>query len=225
MVPLKPIVILGAGGHAVSVAEAATACGFEVLALVGEVSTDCEIGELTRVSVISELQLRQGIALALGVGNPALRHRLMSEIGGIGLNSWPPIVHPSASIAGSATLSSASVVLQGSVVGAQAQVGVGSLINSNATLEHHGVMHDFSSLEPGVVTGGAVQVGKFAIVGMGSTVARGISIGEGAVVGAASLVLHDVPSFVTAFGSPARISGPSGLRIRPTDHLPESRDR
>ena len=33
-------------------------------------------------------------------------------------------------------------------------------MNTRASLDHHGVMEDFSSLAPGVVTGGNVRVGE-----------------------------------------------------------------
>ena len=50
-----------------------------------------------------------------------------------------------------------------------------------------------------------VTVGNDAWVGANACVLRGITIGEGAVIGAGSVVTHDVPPFTIVAGSPARV--------------------
>jgi acetyltransferase-like isoleucine patch superfamily enzyme len=50
-----------------------------------------------------------------------------------------------------------------------------------------------------------VRIGKNAWIGRDSYVLKGVTIGEGAVVGVASVVTSDVPSFAVAFGNPARV--------------------
>lgn len=44
-------------------------------------------------------------------------------------------------------------------------------------------------------------------VGSGSTILSGVRIGKLAMIGAGSLVTHDVPPYKMAFGNPARIHG------------------
>jgi acetyltransferase-like isoleucine patch superfamily enzyme len=48
---------------------------------------------------------------------------------------------------------------------------------------------------------------RFAVVGARSTISSAVEIGEGAVVGAASLVRHDVPAGTVVVGVPARVAG------------------
>ena len=50
---------------------------------------------------------------------------------------------------------------------------------------------------------------RFAVIGAASTVFPGVEIGQGAVVGAMSLVRHDVPPNTVAVGVPAAIVGSS----------------
>ena len=52
--------------------------------------------------------------------------------------------------------------------------------------------------------GGAV-VRRLARIGANSTVLPGVEIGEGALVGAGSVVVHDVPAGAVVAGSPARV--------------------
>ncbi|MGH3695198.1 MAG: hypothetical protein ACRDRX_14630 [Pseudonocardiaceae bacterium] len=46
-----------------------------------------------------------------------------------------------------------------------------------------------------------------AKVGSGSTVLAGVRIGEHALIGAGSLVTHDIPAGALAYGHPARVHG------------------
>lgn len=42
-------------------------------------------------------------------------------------------------------------------------------------------------------------------IGMGSIIMPGVEIGEGAIIGARSVVTHDIPAWTIAVGSPAKI--------------------
>jgi len=47
-------------------------------------------------------------------------------------------------------------------------------------------------------------IGKDVAIGTNSTIMAGVTIGDGAMIGAGSVVTHDVPSGVTVCGVPAR---------------------
>lgn len=49
------------------------------------------------------------------------------------------------------------------------------------------------------------RIGDNCYIGPQSVIAKGVTIGDGAVIGAMSLVLHDIPPGATAFGTPARV--------------------
>jgi UDP-2-acetamido-3-amino-2,3-dideoxy-glucuronate N-acetyltransferase len=51
----------------------------------------------------------------------------------------------------------------------------------------------------------ATMVRKGASIGSGSTILAGITIGENAMIGAGSVVTHDVPSNTIVVGNPARV--------------------
>jgi acetyltransferase-like isoleucine patch superfamily enzyme len=90
-------------------------------------------------------------------------------------------------------------------VGAGCTLGPGSLINTQASLDHDSNLGAFASLAPGAVTGGRVQVGERSFIGLGAQLVHGITIGADTVVGAGSLVLKDLPAGVVGYGSPARV--------------------
>jgi len=50
-----------------------------------------------------------------------------------------------------------------------------------------------------------VRICRGAWIGTGSFILKGVTVGEGAIVGANSVVTHDVPPHAVAVGSPARV--------------------
>jgi len=52
-----------------------------------------------------------------------------------------------------------------------------------------------------------VEIGDDAWLGFNASVMKGVRIGRGAVIGACSVVVHDVPDFAVAVGNPARVVG------------------
>lgn len=68
------------------------------------------------------------------------------------------------------------------------------------------------------VSGGAepvlyapTQIGSRCYIGPGTIIAKGVTIGDGCIIGANSLVLHDIPAGSKAFGTPCRVVGLAGL--------------
>jgi acetyltransferase-like isoleucine patch superfamily enzyme len=68
-------------------------------------------------------------------------------------------------------------------------------------------MGDFSSLAPGVTTGGDCRIGSYSAVSIGAVLRHGITIGEHCVVGGGSFVLKNVDSFSVVYGAPAKKIG------------------
>lgn len=55
------------------------------------------------------------------------------------------------------------------------------------------------------ITAYPIHIGDDAWIGNGAIILKGVSIGEGAIVGAMSVVTHDVPAKCIVAGNPARI--------------------
>jgi acetyltransferase EpsM len=114
-------------------------------------------------------------------------------------------VDPQVVLLRGAALGSGSVVFPRAVVGADARIGQGAIISIGAVLSHDSRVGDFSHLTPGVTLGGGARVGNSSFLGINAVVLPGVEIADHVVVGANALVNHDLPSGVTAVGSPARI--------------------
>lgn len=140
---------------------------------------------------------------ALGMGNNEARlwwcEKLLKE--GFQL---PPIIHPKAWVSPSATLAEGVFVGAGAVIQAGAKIGKAALINSNATVEHHGDIGAGAHIGPGAVLAGLAKVGEKSMIGAGAVVRDRIEIGKNATVGAGAAVVQNVPDGITVAGVPAK---------------------
>lgn len=57
----------------------------------------------------------------------------------------------------------------------------------------------------GLEFGRPIRIGRNVWIGGGAIILPGVSIGDDALIGAGSVVTHDVPAGATAFGNPARV--------------------
>ena len=80
-------------------------------------------------------------------------------------------------------------------------IGDGAQIAANVQL----ISNNPDPYDLSVLTCKPVQIGKAAWIGAGATILPGVRVGDHAVVGAASVVTHDVPDYAVAVGNPARV--------------------
>lgn len=203
------MVIIGAGGHAVSVFEAVSALGLKVSYFVSEENPGGTLLGIPVNEALDASHARDGGLVVLAIGDNYTRAHVWERVSQtFSSEQLPAIVHPSAVIAASARIAPGSVILQGSTLGAMSQVAEGGLVNTRASLDHESILGKFSSLAPGVTTGGRVTIGDGSAISLGTCVKQGVSIGDNTVVGASSYVNADLPPRVLAYGVPARVIRP-----------------
>jgi sugar O-acyltransferase (sialic acid O-acetyltransferase NeuD family) len=198
--------IVGAGGHAVSIASTARSAGWQVAFMVDPLRVGTYLANCPVVASVPAHFLSSGGRLVVAIGDNYVRSTVARElIETYGLGAFTPVIDPTAACADSAVIGAGAFVGRGSVVGASARVGAFSIVNSGAVLEHESVMDDYSSLGPGVTVGGCVRLGTMSAVGIGTTVRHSVCIGAHTVIGAHSYVHADVEDLVVAWGVPAKV--------------------
>jgi len=182
---MKTLLILGAGGHGKSVAEAALLRGeWESVVFLDDAwpqvtdALGCKI--VGRVADIGEVAASCQGAIA-AVGNNVVREQWINliEQSGIELVS---VVHPKAWISPAASLGVGSAVMAGAVVGTVSQVGKGAIINANATVDHDVQMGDLSHIGVGVQLAGGVKIGARAWLQAGACCGYNVQVAEGELV-------------------------------------------
>ncbi len=220
----RKAVLIGGGGHALVVAEAAEALGRVVVGFVDD-DPEAVLGRRQgrrRLGGLDEwakcVEAAGGAAAVAGaitiaLGGIELRRRVIDGIT-VGhpavLEQAATIVAPGARVYGSARLGAGTFVGPNAVVHSGATVGVHVIVNTGAIVEHECRIGANAHIGPGAVLGGNVEVGTDTLVGLGSRVLPGIRIGRGCTIGAGAVVVRDVPDGATVVGVPARehVRGP-----------------
>lgn len=201
------LVVIGAGGHAKVVIEAALASDPSRQIVIVDDGPDARNRTILGFQVSGDRTWLEtnlpSSPVALGIGENSARLAVFEwlEAGG-----WPleTIVHPSAVIGATAAIGDGSFLAAGSIVIADTRVGRAVIVNTSASVDHDCEIGDAAHIGPGAHLCGAVRVGARTLIGVGSAVCPGVSIGSDVIVGAGSSVVCDLADGGRFAGSPAR---------------------
>ncbi len=104
------------------------------------------------------------------------------------------------------------------IIGKNVRLGLGGTIIGPVTMEDYsftgqnclisGLIHNYENPSETIIGQGVsaapVIIGRDTYLGANVVVVAGVTIGEHCVVGAGSIVTHDIPSYTVSVGSPAR---------------------
>lgn len=215
----RKLVIWGAGGHALVVADIIRLQDeYEIVGLLDDVNLERHGTEFFGTPILggreqlSNLQ-RMGVQhLLLGFGDCDVRLRLSALIraGGFELAT---AIHPGAIVARDVPIGPGTVIVAGTVINPGVRIGENVIINTCASVDHECIVEDGAHIAPGVHLGGRARVGQAAWIGIGATVKDRVIIGKYSLIGAGAVVLDDIPDGVVACGVPAKVI----LEVAPND--------
>jgi UDP-perosamine 4-acetyltransferase len=212
----RRVLLIGAGGHARVCLEALRDMGD--LEVIGAVSADGTgvaglgvpvLGMESEVTNITQSQLN--ITLCVAIGDNATRRAVTKRLTESG-QSITQAISRFAMISSTAFCGDGVQLLPGAVVNAATELGAGTIVNTNASIDHDCHVGEFVHVAPGAAIGGGVTIGDLAFIGLGARVLPGLTISAGAIVGAGAVVIADVPPGATVVGVPARILGSPDVR-------------
>lgn len=210
--PTRPLFILGGGGHALVVAEAALLSRAFHLAGCFDDASEPTLRRKLGVHPVAPLAhaaafLREHDgAWILGLGDLRARRLLLGDLiadTGVWLRA-AAVVHPAAVISPSAAIGPGAFVGPGAIVHSFAVVSPHAIANSGSIIEHECILGENAHAGPGSSLCGRAWAGPDALVGAGARVLPGVRIGKGATLGAGAVAAKDVPAGGLAVGVPAR---------------------
>lgn len=182
---MRRLVVVGAGGHGRSVAEAVLASGeFELVGFLDdaypELSQVWGFPVLGSVADLSNLPVNAKYVI-VAIGANQLRKTLCAglRLAGFELAS---VIHPRAIVSPSAIVGLGAAIMAGAVVGTEAQLGEGVIVNCGAVVDHHCVVGDFAHLGVSAAMAGGSVLGAGAWMQAGSALGYGVTIDVGEVL-------------------------------------------
>ena len=201
----RPLIIIGAGGHAVSVANVALSAGRSIGCFIDKTKRGNKLLEIPIAGDFLEINDINQYDFAIAIGDNTARELVHATLSAQRPNlHFPALVHLSATISCFACVGEGTVVMPNAVVGPKSNVGRFCIVNTGASLDHDCDMHDFSSLAPASATGGSVTIGRRSAISIGAIVKHGLTIGDDSIVGASSYLNKDLSNNQVAYGIPAR---------------------
>lgn len=200
---MPSLLILGAGGHGRVVADAAQCQGgWTHLDATDRDPGRCAGHLLPGVPLRPiESALAEAGPVHVAIGDNTFRRR---EAQAAGEHRLATVLHPHSSVSSHAHLGPGCFVAARAVVGPQARLEAGVIINHGAVVDHDTVVGAYTHVAPGACLGGGVVLGAGVLVGTGAVVLPGVRVCDGAVIGAGAVVTCDITQAGTHVGVPAR---------------------
>lgn len=207
---MKPVIILGAGGHAKVLLDILKLRSTSIIGLTdadpqkrGQKVLGYEIigSDQTLADYPpSEVTLVNGLG---STGLPGRRKHLFEKYKELGYN-FATVIHPTAFLGSEVHLDEGVQIMAGTIIQTSSQIGMNTIINTKASLDHDCQIGAHVHLAPGVTLSGGVKVGQGSHIGTGANLIQNLQIGPESLIGAGSLVLKDLPAQSKVAGVPAK---------------------
>lgn len=208
---MRPLFILGAGGHARDLADIADALDYRPVFVTHD--RDVIAGWSRDDEIVHEDDAigRTSEDFAIGIGDNRARAQIAARLRAT--LRFPTLIHPDTSFGRSSrayveavmgTMIFAGVRLTNNV-----RIGDFCTVNLGATLSHDVELGDFANISPGAHVAGNVRIGEGAWLGVGAAVnqgsdARKLEIGAWTMIGSGAVVIGDCEPESVYAGVPAR---------------------
>lgn len=183
---MKRLMIVGAGGHGRSVAEAVLAAGkYKLVGFVDDAAPSQQyVWEWPVFGAAADLaRYRQHADAAIvAIGNNRLREQLHQMLCTAGFE-LATVIHPKAIVSPRAVIGAGSAIMAGAIVGTEAELGAGVIINCAAVVDHHCQVEDFGHLSVNAGMAGGSVLGRSAWMQVGSVLGYGVKVASGFVLG------------------------------------------
>ncbi|MFG0328732.1 MAG: NeuD/PglB/VioB family sugar acetyltransferase [Phycisphaerales bacterium] len=202
--PASDLVLLGGGGHAKVVYDAALRAGWRVRGFLDD-SAEAPLASIgaRRLGPIRSFSEHQDCVMLVAIGANARRVELSDEMARSGID-FATVIHPAAVVSESAQVGVGVFVGAGVVISPDARIDRAVIVNTGAVVEHDVVVEAGAHLAPNSTVAGEARIGAEALIGAAAVVIPGRRVGARAVVGAGAVVVHDIEPGETVAGAPAR---------------------
>jgi sugar O-acyltransferase (sialic acid O-acetyltransferase NeuD family) len=208
----KKIAIFGAGGHATVVTnEINKLKDYDIIGYFVHDLSNLNIKKnykkkIFQINKKNLLNLvKNSVSGIIAIGDNISRKKIVDDFRLISKSfKWEKIISKDSIVSPTVIVGDGTIIMSGCVINPYSKINNHCLINTGSLIEHENIFEDYSSVGPGVITGGKVKVGKFSHLGMGSIVLEKINIEKNVLIGANSYVNKNCLTNKIYYGSPLR---------------------
>lgn len=209
----KPLIIIGGAGHG-CIIEACVRDNrnrfsnfeWEVKGFCNDFDTEVDgYPVLGKIADIPRL-IEDGYYFAWGIHLIGKNHTTAELFESLNIpdNRWATIIHHTAFIDETVVLEPGVFVMYNAYIAPRSHIGKCTMIKANTNIGHDVNIGAISHIAMGATIVSCVNIGYCSNVAVSSTVLAHINIGDFAMLGASSLLTHDIPNYEIYVGTPAK---------------------
>jgi len=205
MIKSNKVVLIGYGGHAISVISAIKGMKLEIVGYIDALPKNNDPFTLDYLgnddSYLSNPNSHAWHFCALG--DNSIRQRLQEKYVEYGVH-FINVIHKSAFLEPSVKMGQGIFVGAMAYIGGFASLADGAIVNNHVNIDHETKVGRYTHIAPNSCLTGNVNVGDRAFIGSGSCVIPNVTIGADAIVGAGSIVVKNIEKGQLVYGNPAK---------------------
>lgn len=206
---MRPLILIGGGGHCKSVIEVAESAGFSIK---GVLDVEQNVGKsvlnypiLGTDANISDYIDECDFVITVGfIKSPNKRIELYNKVKSLG-GHLPTIIAKTAYVSQYSSIGEGTVIHHYAFINASVQVGRACIINTMCNLGHDVSVGDYCHISTGVMACGDCNIGDGVFIGSQSVLVNGISIADNCVIGSGSNVTKTIVRPGLYYGNPATL--------------------
>lgn len=175
----------------------------------GYIDDGVEVGtEINGYKVLGGMEILKNydksLSVVCAIGNAHVRRKIIEKIKSIKEFAFPNLIDPTVEISNTVSLGEGNIICAGNILTVNIAIKDFVIINLNCTVGHDVVLDSYITVYPAVNIYGIVKIGTNVEIGTGTKIIQDKQIGENTILGAGSVVIHDIPENCTAVGAPAK---------------------
>lgn len=206
---MKPVILIGGGGHCKSVIEAAISAGVEIQGILDSADkVGSKVLNYTVIGTDEDIHKYSDSALfVITIGqieSSVIRRKIVKKVKDA-KGHFSTIIASTAKVSRYAKIGEGSVVLHGAMVNANVIIGEHCILNTLSNVEHDVRIGNFTHISVGVMVCGNCEVGNDVFIGSQSALRNGVSITNEVIIGIGGIVHKSIRVKGIYVGNPVRL--------------------
>lgn len=207
---IKPIIVIGAGGLGREVKW--LICRINQIentwSIYGFVDDNIPAGTLIDGSVVlgpikSLWNYPSTVYVVCAIANSQIRKKIISSLKCTDNICYPNLIDPSVIMSEDIRIGHGNIICAYTSMTIHVTIGHFNIINPQCAIGHDVLMNDFITVYPSASIAGSVEIESECELGTGMVIIQGKKIRKNSIIGAGSVVIHEIPPNCTAVGCPA----------------------
>ncbi len=204
---MKPLIIVGAGGHGQEVVWLAQRCNRIIRGFLDD--TVDKLGKsylgVQVLGPIDHYEQYLDCEFIVAIGNCRYRSKLVNKLKSNSNVSFATLIDPQSIVGIESSIGAGSMICAGSTITVDVVIGCHCIVNVNTSISHGCKIGDFSTIAPNASISGNVVIEDEVEIGANAVIKQKIIVRKRALIGMGAVVVKNVDPNNVVIGNPAKL--------------------